>query len=92
MILHTITGNPEVWALAEGRYWHVADIASLNAYRALPDSKQVVITAAEHASILASAPSAAVVQIDAATAGLIGAAIAAKVKLPSTIELSGQLS
>lgn len=84
MQLHTITGSPEIWALAEGRYWHVADIASLDAYRGLPDTRQVTITAAEHAAILASGPS--LILTDAQVAALTAAVAAG---MPKTITLTG---
>lgn len=54
MILHSITGSSEVWALSGSLYWHVVDTASLASYRAA-GVPQATISAAEHAAILAGA-------------------------------------
>jgi hypothetical protein len=77
MILHSITGSPDVWALSGSLYWHVSDPASLNAYKAA-GVPQATITAAEHAGILAAvaALSAAPVALDSAAFGAaVGAAL-----------------
>jgi hypothetical protein len=50
------------------------------------------VSPAYYAALVAAVPRAAVVLVDAATATLIGDAIAAKVKLPSAIELVGKLT
>jgi hypothetical protein len=50
-----------------------------------------VVSPAYYAALVAAVPRAAVVLVDAAAAALIGDAIAAKVKLPSAIELVGTL-
>ncbi len=54
MILHNITGSPEVWALSGSLYWHVIDPASMASYlqAGVP---RATISAAEHAAILAAA-------------------------------------
>jgi hypothetical protein len=54
MILHDITGSPEVWALSGSLYWHVADPASLTSY-VKAGVPRATISAAEHATILAGA-------------------------------------
>ncbi len=54
MILHSITGSSEVWALSGSLYWHVVDTTSLASYRAA-GVPQAVISTAEHAAILAGA-------------------------------------
>jgi hypothetical protein len=54
MILHAITGSPDIWALSGSLYWHVVDPASLNSYKAA-GVPQATITAAEHAAVLAAA-------------------------------------
>lgn len=54
MILHSVTGSPEVWALSGSLYWHVVDPASLASYRSA-GVPQATITAAEHAAVLAAA-------------------------------------
>jgi len=71
MILHTITGSPEVWALSGSLYWHVVDPNSQQSYlrAGVP---QATISAAEHAAILAAA--------NAMTATAIGSAVAASLK------------
>lgn len=91
MILHNITGSPEVWALSGSLYWHVQDVATRNAYVAAGVA-QATVSAGEHAAVLAAAvkpaPAATLVLTDA-QAEAIGAAIAAK--LPTSIELAGTL-
>lgn len=54
MILHDITGSPEVWALSGSLYWHVADPVSLANY-VKAGTPRAVISAAEHAAILSGA-------------------------------------
>jgi hypothetical protein len=54
MILHAITGSPDIWALSGSLYWHVVDPASLASYKSA-GVPQATITAAEHAGILAAA-------------------------------------
>jgi hypothetical protein len=82
MILHTITGSPEVWALSGSLYWHVADQGSLQSYLD-QGVKRATITAAEHADILAAVAAAktAPLSVDASA---LGAAIAAGLKLPTS--------
>ena len=75
MILHTITGSPEVWALSGSLYWHVADPQSLNSYKAA-GVPQATITLAEHTAILAAT--------NALSAPAIGAAVAASLNGAST--------
>lgn len=70
MIIHDITGSPEVWALSGALYWHVADSGSLQHYVSAGITR-VTISAAEHASILAAA--------NAMSAQAIGTAVAAAV-------------
>ncbi len=53
MILHSISGSTEVWALSGSLYWHVVDTASLASYRSA-GVPQAVISASEHAAILAA--------------------------------------
>jgi hypothetical protein len=87
MILHNITGSPEVWALSGGLYWHVQDVATRNSYLAAA-VPQATVSAAEHAAILAAVAEArgAITLTDAQVAAL-GAAVAAG--LPKTITLTG---
>lgn len=66
MILHAITGNPEIWALSGSLYWHVADPASMASYEKAGVA-MAVITGTEHAAILAArAPAPVTVTLDAA--------------------------
>lgn len=53
MEIRTVEGSPEVWGLSGGRYWHIADIGALSAYRA-KGVPEFHVSAAEHASILAA--------------------------------------
>ncbi len=75
MILHNITGSPEVWALSGSLYWHVADPQSLNSYKAA-GIPQATITQSEHTAILAA--------IKALSASAIGGAVAAALTGTST--------
>ena len=92
MILHSITGSTEVWALSGGLYWHVADPASLGAYHAA-GIPQVTVSAAEHQDILGAVSAVraapATLTLDAASAAALGTAIAAAIKLPATLTLTG---
>lgn len=51
MILHIVTGSPEVWALSGNLYWHVIDPASYASYKAA-GVPVATITGAEHQAIL----------------------------------------
>jgi len=53
MVIHYITGNPEVWALSGNLYWHVVDPASLASY-VKAGITGVTISDAEHQAILAA--------------------------------------
>jgi hypothetical protein len=54
MILHAVTGIPEIWALSGSLYWHVVDQQSAAGYRSA-GVPQVTITLAEHTAILTAA-------------------------------------
>ncbi len=75
MILHSITGSPDVWALSGSLYWHVVDPQSLNSYKAA-GVPLATISQAEHTSILAAT--------NALSATAIGAAVAAALHGTST--------
>jgi hypothetical protein len=75
MILHSITGSPEVWALSGSLYWHVADPQSLNSYKAA-GVPQATITPAEHAAILAATKVLSASAIAAAVAASLSGASA----------------
>jgi hypothetical protein len=92
MILQNITGSSEVWALSGSLYWHVADPSTLQSYRDAGVA-QATVSAVEHAVILARSAARDTVAVsltlsDAQVAAL-GAAIAAGVKMPTTLTLTG---
>jgi len=95
MILHVITGSSEIWALSGSLYWHVADPASLTAYKAA-GVPEATITQAEHAGLLAAFHSLqsqpATLALSDASAAALGAAISAGIKLPTSITLTGSES
>ena len=83
MILHAITGNPEIWALSGGLYWHVDDPQSMASYEKA-GVPMAVITGAEHAAILAAAaPVPVTVTIDAAQ---LAAALAPLLAAPTAAQ------
>jgi hypothetical protein len=58
MIIHDITGSPEVWALSGSLYWHVADPTTLAHYVKV-GIPRVTVSAAEHANIRAAVAASA---------------------------------